>query len=173
MDKMKKDSENPFYKSRYFDVNQLIETLRPEFIRHDLLLLQPIKNGEVGTIIMDFGSGETVESFIPLPEINDPQKIGSAITYYRRYSLQSLLGIEAEDDDANLASKGSSKPKDSKPSKKSDDKEWLNEGMEEWDKAEEWVRNGGNPYKLRDKYAVNKLNMEYFVNISKEAGHIK
>ena len=63
--------------------------------------------------------------------------------------------------------------KDSKPSKKSDDKEWLNEGMEEWDKAEEWVRNGGNPYKLRDKYAVNKLNMEYFVNISKEAGHIK
>jgi hypothetical protein len=39
-----------------------------------------------------------------LPEIQDPQKIGSAVTYYRRYTLQSLLSLQAEDDDANSAS---------------------------------------------------------------------
>jgi hypothetical protein len=44
-----------------------------------------------------------------LPELNDPQKIGSCITYYRRYTLASLL-LQAEDDDANLASKKTYKP---------------------------------------------------------------
>ncbi len=39
-----------------------------------------------------------------LPEITDPQKIGSAVTYYRRYTLQSLLSLQAVDDDANLSS---------------------------------------------------------------------
>jgi len=39
-----------------------------------------------------------------LPEIQDPQKVGSAVTYYRRYTLQSLLSLQAEDDDANSAS---------------------------------------------------------------------
>ena len=46
----------------------------------------------------------SVESSIQLTQFNDPQKLGSAITYYRRYTLQSLLGLQAEDDDANKAS---------------------------------------------------------------------
>ena len=50
-------------------------------------------------------NGATEISYIsPLPDIQDPQKIGSAITYFRRYALQSLLALEAEDDDANFAS---------------------------------------------------------------------
>jgi hypothetical protein len=47
---------------------------------------------------------ETIESTTVLPEQTDPQKVGSAITYFRRYALQSLLALEAEDDDAELAS---------------------------------------------------------------------
>ena len=39
-----------------------------------------------------------------LPNLQDPQKLGSAITYFRRYTLQSLLGLQAEDDDGNKAS---------------------------------------------------------------------
>ena len=45
--------------------------------------------------------GMFVESGIPLPEIADPQKLGSAITYFRRYTLASLLGLKSTDDDAN------------------------------------------------------------------------
>ena len=41
-------------------------------------------------------------SALKLPEMNDPQKLGSCITYYRRYTLASLLGLQAVDDDANL-----------------------------------------------------------------------
>ena len=43
-------------------------------------------------------------SSIPLGDISDPQKLGGAITYYRAYTLQSLLGLQAEDDDGNTAS---------------------------------------------------------------------
>jgi hypothetical protein len=64
--------------------------------------LQPIKDGEVCSVISD---GEnSIESGVKLPEINDPQKLGSAITYFRRYTLQSLLSLQAEDDDGNMAS---------------------------------------------------------------------
>ena len=43
-------------------------------------------------------------SEIALPQLNDPQKLGSCVSYYRRYTAQSLLGLQATDDDANLAS---------------------------------------------------------------------
>lgn len=165
MDKMKKDSTNPFFNSKYFDVNQLIEAVRPALIAEDLLILQPIENGSVGTRIVDVDSGDSVEAFLPLPDLSDPQKIGSCITYYRRYTLQSLLGIEAEDDDGNLASQGSRKPQVKFDA--SDDKVWLNEGMPEWEKAEDFVKGGGNPAKLRQKYKVNKQNFDYFLSIAR------
>lgn len=135
MDKMKKDATNPFYGSRYFDVNQLIEAVRPALIAEDLLLLQPIKNNNVGTIIIDTETGESVEAFLPLPELQDPQKVGSCITYYRRYTLQSLLGIEAEDDDAN---KAVSPPK--QYNKTPPVTEWLNPNTENWDKAVKYMQ---------------------------------
>lgn len=98
-----KDSTNPFYKSKYFDINSLIKQVTPILEKHKLLLLQPIKDGEQYSIIFDLDGG-SVESSLKLPTDLDAQKIGSAITYYRRYTLQSLLGLQAEDDDGNIAS---------------------------------------------------------------------
>jgi hypothetical protein len=104
--KISKDSTNPFFKSKYFDVNALLEHVEPILQSHGLLLMQPIEDGLlVKTVIYDCDSGESVSSEMNLPSLNDPQKIGSAITYYRRYTLQSLLGLQAEDDDANKASR--------------------------------------------------------------------
>tara|TARA_R110002049_G_scaffold258969_1_gene434719 strand:- start:130 stop:621 length:492 start_codon:yes stop_codon:yes gene_type:complete len=99
-----KDSKNPFFKSKYFDINSLISHVQPLLSENGLLLLQPIKDGKQYSIIIDTETGESVESSLELPNISDAQKLGSAITYYRRYTLQSLLGLQAEDDDANLAS---------------------------------------------------------------------
>lgn len=97
-----KKANNPFFKSKYFDVNMLIAEVLPILNKHGITLLQPINDGEVCSAISD--GNEVIESRIKLPEINDPQKLGSAITYFRRYTLQSLLALQAEDDDANLAS---------------------------------------------------------------------
>ena len=102
--KISKDSTNPFFKSKYFDINGLLEHVEPILQKNGLLLLQPIKNGAVYTVIVDVESGDTIESQIELNSFSDPQKLGSAVTYYRRYTAQSLLGLQAEDDDGNKAS---------------------------------------------------------------------
>ena len=99
--KISKDATNPFYKSKYFDINSLIEQTIPLFKKHGILLLQPIKNGEVYTILRCNETEKQEESSIPLPEMSDPQKIGSCITYFRRYNLASMLGLQAQDDDGN------------------------------------------------------------------------
>jgi len=105
-----KDSKNPFFKSKYFDINSLIQHVEPILTKYGLVLMQPIKDGLQSSIIVDSESGESVESYLELPKLNDPQKLGSAVTYYRRYTLCSLLALQAEDDDANSASKESKKP---------------------------------------------------------------
>lgn len=105
---VKKDSTNPFFNSKYFDINKLLVTLRPVLQEHKLILMQPLSNvngiSSITTILHDVDSGECIQDTITLPQLNDPQKMGSAITYYRRYALQSLFLLEALDDDANLAS---------------------------------------------------------------------
>jgi len=101
---LSKTETNPFFKSKYFDINSLIQQVEPLLEENGLLLLQPIENGKVKSIIYHVDTCDNVCSEIELPQLNDPQKLGSAITYYRRYTLQSLLGLQAEDDDGNKAS---------------------------------------------------------------------
>lgn len=148
--KISKDSTNPFFKSKYFDINSLLEHVEPILQKNDLLLLQPIANGLVFTQIVDVETGDLVESGIELPNLSDPQKLGSAITYYRRYTLQSLLGLQAEDDDANKASGNVSKP-----NKQETDKEWLNVGDRAWNRA---IAQKLPLSEVRKHYKVSKAN---------------
>ena len=104
-----KDATNPFYKSKYFDINSLIGQLKPLLQKHNLVLIQPITDNQVRSVIVDLDGG-SVESSIQLPNDLDAQKLGSAITYFRRYTLQSLLALQAIDDDGNLAIKKNKKP---------------------------------------------------------------
>jgi hypothetical protein len=107
--KISKDSTNPFFKSKYFDINSLLEHVEPILWRHGLYVIQPIEGSKVTTKIID-ENGFGIESSIDMTILADPQKMGSAITYYRRYTLQSLLALQAEDDDGNHAAKPT-KPK--------------------------------------------------------------
>jgi hypothetical protein len=100
-----KDSKNPFFKSNYLSLNGLIDAVEEVLEKHELLLLQPIEDGKVITRILSTEKDGMVQSELSLPNIQDPQKLGSAITYYRRYTLQSLLGLQAQDDDGNKAQK--------------------------------------------------------------------
>jgi hypothetical protein len=103
--KVAKNAKNPHFKNTYADINALLEAVEPILLDKGLLLIQPINDGKVSTIIIHAESGEQMESSIDLPQLSNPQQMGSAITYYRRYTLQSLLSLQAEDDDANTASK--------------------------------------------------------------------
>lgn len=110
-----KDAENPFFKSKYFDINGLLAELKPLLTEEKLVILQALSNIDskpaLETTIIDVESGESKVSTCSLPENSDPQKMGSIITYFRRYTLTSLLLLQAEDDDANNASHTTSEPK--------------------------------------------------------------
>lgn len=142
-----KDANNPFYKSKYFDINSLIKQLNPLLAKHKLLLIQPIMDNMVTSRIFCIDNGGSVDSSLTLPEINDPQKLGSAITYYRRYTLASLLGLQAEDDDGNLASSKSTI---------SEDKRWLNQNTPEYSKAIMYLKDGGDMESIKSKYKISK-----------------
>ena len=109
-----KDETNPFYKSKYFDINGLLKELKPILNEIGIVITQPltVKDGVniLQTKVTDGESGKILEmSEIILPNNLDPQKMGSAITYYRRYSLQSMLLLQSEDDDGNLTKQQSDK----------------------------------------------------------------
>lgn len=103
-----KDETNPFFKSKYFDINKLVREVKPILNDLGLVLIQPLchvgDKPALRTMLIEVESGEKLaDDIIVLPENIDPQKMGSAITYFRRYAVQSLLFLEAEDDDGNLA----------------------------------------------------------------------
>ncbi len=104
---LSKDTTNEFYKCKYFDINSLIKRLKPLLDEYKIGITQPLEvidgKNVLATYIVDLeDSGKVLQvSKIALPDINEPQKIGSTITYYRRYSLQTMLFLEAEDDDGN------------------------------------------------------------------------
>jgi len=148
-----KDATNPFYKSSYFDINSLLKQVMPLLQKQNLVLLQPIQDGMVKSVIIDTDGG-SVESSMHLPDIADPQKLGSAITYYRRYTLQSLLALQAEDDDANAT-----------VDQVSDNKKWLNLNTPEFSKATEYIKNGGKVSAIQSKYKISKSVKEELLKI--------
>lgn len=117
-----KDKTNPHFRSRYADINNILEDVKPILFKHGLIVLQPIIQGHVVSQIIDVESGEVItESSIEMTSGLSAQQKGSEITYFRRYTLQSLLGLEAEDDDGNTASQAPAQPKANEP-----DLPWLN-----------------------------------------------
>lgn len=108
---VKKDSKNPHFKNTYASLPQILGEVKPMLSELGLILLQPVNNGCVETIIIDSESKEKVSGAIPLPTGLTPQQMGSAITYYRRYLLAGLLSLEIDDDDANVTNKQVAKAK--------------------------------------------------------------
>jgi hypothetical protein len=107
----KKDSENPFFKSKYADLGQIIEACKDALLENGLTVLQLVgRNGDgkdyLDTIILH-ESGEFIseQMNLSISQQNNPQAVGSAITYARRYALQSAMLIPTEDDDGEAAAK--------------------------------------------------------------------
>ena len=114
-----KDKDNPFTHSRYATLNSVMEACRAALLANGIWMTQhpvPLNGGEANclglvTKLVHAETGQWQASLLvmPLPK-TDPQGYGSAITYARRYALSSLIGIVAEDDDADLATNGKAQP---------------------------------------------------------------
>jgi len=107
-----KEETNPFFKSKYFDINKVIEVLKPILNELNLILIQPltyIDNGvetkpALRTCLIDAETNKKIlEDITILPANPKPQEQGKNITYFRRYSLTSMLLLQGEEDtDGNI-----------------------------------------------------------------------
>lgn len=110
-----KGSKNPYFKSTYADLGAVLEACKDLLNDAGIVILQPVNRDALGTFVettlLHAESGEFISSVTPVvfAKEGDPQAQGSAITYARRYGLQSLLGMPAEDDDGEKAMSRKSK----------------------------------------------------------------
>jgi hypothetical protein len=103
---IKKDAKNPFFKSSYASLGQIISSIREPLAKNGLSITQfPSQDGTLTTTLMH-DSGEWISATTSVYAAkNDPQSLGSAITYMRRYALGAALNLAIDtDDDGNAAS---------------------------------------------------------------------
>lgn len=105
---VKKDSTNPFHKSNYASLNAYIEASEQHLLDNGLILttagngsfLEPL----IVATLTHVESGQWMKSYLPiLNPKNDSQGLGASVTYMRRYSIATLLGLVSEDDDGETA----------------------------------------------------------------------
>jgi len=100
-----KGSTNPHFKSKYADLAEILNTVRPVFSKHGLSILQSTEfDGSlvsVTTTIAHKLGGYVTSKASCIPAKTDAQGVGSATTYLRRYSLAAMSGVAQEDDDGN------------------------------------------------------------------------
>ena len=108
MEGAKKDSANPFFRSKYADLASAWESCRKPLSDNGLSVIQTTDILPEGLRLITtllHTSGEWVSGILPVkPVKDDPQGMGSAMTYARRYGLMAIVGIAPEDDDGNAAS---------------------------------------------------------------------
>lgn len=177
MGKIKKDANNPFFKSKYATLSTILEHIQIPMSESGLSYTQ-FPNGENGltTILMHPESGEFIQATYNIqpsyeyqkekdgsgqivwrsdkPHIT-PQGMGSAITYARRYALGAILGLNIDDDDDGNAASG----KNTQNKQKNDYETalpWLNENTEAFIKVCEALK-GGN-------YTIDQVEKKYRVS---------
>lgn len=109
--KVKKDKQNTHLKNRYATLDSVLDAITPALTDNDLMLMQDMIESEapnrikVETTVIHV-SGQWVKFYAELPIVkNDPQGVGSAFTYARRYAAAAAFGLSQADDDAQIAVK--------------------------------------------------------------------
>ena len=140
-----KTGRNPHFKSKYADLPSVDAASRPVLAKHGLMYTQGVVEGLGGlameTTIIHGASAQFISQLVPyvVPRgrTEDPQAQGSAITYSRRYGLQSALGMVSDDDDGEAAARIARAQKQTNPAeaikdlKKACDDEGLDYGLVE------------------------------------------
>ena len=123
--KIKKESTNPFFGKKYADLSDILDTINDPLVSNGLSVIQlPKDSNELETILLHT-SGEFISStYKMIPVKSDPQSLGSAITYQRRYALSAILSLNIDsDDDGNQASGKNDKAQNEKSLKEKYDLE--------------------------------------------------
>lgn len=161
---VQKNSINPYFQSKYADLSSIIDAVRDALSQNGLSFIQTNRLAENGKLIVIttllHQSGEWVEGELAMMPVKaDPQAGGSCLTYLRRYSLQQMLGVAAEDeDDGNGASKKTDAPHTPKTTGDKKKTKTTNfKFLEVMEKAKEKLGNDLY-YKILGKHGVEHAN---------------
>jgi hypothetical protein len=145
--KVKKEATNPFFKSKYASLANILDVIQKPLADAGLSFCQ-LPDEECLTTILMHISGEWIEASYTMPVVkaNDPQAMGSAITYARRYALGAALGLNIdEDDDGEKAMARNAKV---------EEKPFLNPAMTAWEQATKHIQQGGKIEDVLKKYQL-------------------
>lgn len=152
--KISKDAKNPFFKSNYASLSNIQDAISKPLAESGLVYSQmPTGVNGLCTILIHAESGEyLMDSYtMPVSKQNDPQAVGSAITYAKRYALAGILGLNIDDDDDG--NKASNKQADPVV-----EKAWLNPKTEKWNSAIQALIDGYDLEVIKKKYQITKEN---------------
>jgi hypothetical protein len=153
--KVAKESNNPFFKSKYASLANILDTIQKPLSECGLAISQFPDGNALTTILLHADSGEWMESsyVMPVAKQNDPQAMGSAMTYARRYALGSILNLNIDDDDDGEKAMGRQIPK----------KDELTLKHPSWAKAVEHLKTGGLMTDITSKFEVSPVNMKLLI----------
>jgi hypothetical protein len=142
--KIAKDAKNPFFKSNYASLSHILQEVSEPLQSAGLVIAQFPDGTGLVTMLIHSESGEYISSnyTMPVAKQNDPQAVGSAITYARRYAVSSILSLNVSDDDGNAAAV---QPK----------KQTLQEGAQ-LDAAIKYMQDGGSITAVEAKYILTQ-----------------
>ena len=148
--KVKKESTNPFFKSKYASLANILDVIQKPLAEAGLSLCQ-LPDADCLTTILMHDSGEWIEATycMPVVKTNDPQAMGSAITYARRQCLGAVLLLNIDEDDD-----GEKAMQRNKPQEKPQEKPFINPAMVQWEKAVEHIKGGGAIEDILKKYQL-------------------
>lgn len=173
----KNSANNPFFKSKYAPLSEVINTTKPLLLKHGLSVLQsPSGDGEniIVTTILMHSSGEWIEGepLVLKADKVTAQGAGSAITYGRRYAMSAILGISSEDDDDGNHATGNDekKPKAStKPADSGKQEDGKNDGTKADGKCSDCKNTINSAVKA---FSLNKFGKELCVSCQKKQTQI-
>jgi hypothetical protein len=161
MSDAKKLASNPFFKSKYADINSVREACIPALNENGICAMQPTVeiNGKpfVKTILLH-ESGEWIAGYTEIicGKQNDAQSHGSGLTYARRYGLQSMTNLGSEDDDGNAASKPAAQSNSELP--------WINDSQVEKMIVRIKAGEQGIIDQAKQAFRISKLNMDKLIS---------
>lgn len=164
MGKIHKNGSNPFFKNKYATLDNILEAIEIPLAECNLSFSQWIdEDNTLTNILLHAGSGEYLKSkCVVNPVKADPQALGSAITYMRRYSISSALGLSFDDDDDGSKASGLNEVKKKTESKAAvgDSRKWLNPATPEWDKVVKYLATDTDAsiIEVKKKYKISAEN---------------
>lgn len=159
MGKVSKDAKNPFYKNKYASLSNIIEAVNKPLNDNGLSIVQmPCNEGLTTMLVHSSGEWISSTSSTPVKDSTDPQKLGSAITYARRYALGAILSLNIDEDDDGQKASTPTVAKSAPAQKQAKSKPELKPNTEQWEKAIKFLVDGGVISKVEGAYALTEAN---------------